>query len=111
MLVRSVVGASSDSNATAITLSSFLKDDRWPDFHRVAQCAAVTSLTAIQPQGAQQPDPFIDQNPPELDDVIAAAPAPVVLAQNSPDGDAPTLTPPPGLSDLAANGFTQLSGD
>jgi hypothetical protein len=45
VLVRSVVGASSDSNATAITLSSFFKDDRWPDFHRVAQCAGATSLT------------------------------------------------------------------
>ena len=43
--VRSVVGVSSDPNATAITLSSFLKDDRWPDFHRVAQCAGATSLT------------------------------------------------------------------
>src|ERR1700719_4513863 len=43
--VRSVVGASSDSNATGITLSSFLKDDRWPDFYRVAQCAAATPLT------------------------------------------------------------------
>src|SRR5271169_1723331 len=46
LLVRSVVGASSDPNATAITLSSFMKDDRWPDFHHVAQCAAATSLTA-----------------------------------------------------------------
>jgi uncharacterized membrane protein (DUF4010 family) len=39
---------SSDSNATAITLSSFLKDDRWPVFPRAAQCAAATSLTIIQ---------------------------------------------------------------
>src|SRR6202035_5269417 len=46
--VRSVVGASSDSNAIGITLSSFLKDDRWHDFYRVAQCAAVTSLTVEQ---------------------------------------------------------------
>src|ERR1700757_5327513 len=45
LLVRSVVGASSDSNATAITLSSFLKDNRWPDFHRVPQRADATSLT------------------------------------------------------------------
>jgi hypothetical protein len=45
MLVRLVVGAFSDSNATAITLSSFLKDDRWPDFPRAAQCADATSLT------------------------------------------------------------------
>jgi hypothetical protein len=22
-----------------------MKDDRWPDFHHVAQCAAATSLT------------------------------------------------------------------
>src|SRR5271163_1980363 len=43
--VRSVVGASSDSNASAITLSSFLKDDRWHDFNHVAQCAGATSLT------------------------------------------------------------------
>jgi hypothetical protein len=49
MLVRLVVGAFSDSNATAITLSSFLKDDRWPDFPRAAQCADATSLT-IDPQ-------------------------------------------------------------
>jgi hypothetical protein len=27
--------------------SSFLKDARWPDFYRVAQCAAVTSLTLM----------------------------------------------------------------
>jgi hypothetical protein len=47
MLVRLVVGAFSDSNATAITLSSFLKDDRWPDFPRAAQCADATSLTLI----------------------------------------------------------------
>src|SRR5271166_4758391 len=45
MLVRLVVGASSESNATAITLSSFLKDDRWPNFPRAAQCAAAISLT------------------------------------------------------------------
>src|SRR5208283_3886659 len=45
MLVRLVVGVSSESNATAITLSSFLKDDRWPNFPRVAQCAAAISLT------------------------------------------------------------------
>ena len=45
MLVRLVVGASSDSNATAVILSSFLKDDRWPDFPRAAQCADATSLT------------------------------------------------------------------
>jgi hypothetical protein len=32
-------------HSTAIILSSFLKDDRWPDFPRAAQCAAVTSLT------------------------------------------------------------------
>src|SRR5271169_5002673 len=51
--VRSVVGVSSDPNATAITLSSFLKDDRWPDFHRVAQCAAATSLTK-ELQGRRQ---------------------------------------------------------
>ena len=31
----------------AITLSSFLKEeDRWLDFHRIAQCAAVASLTS-----------------------------------------------------------------
>jgi hypothetical protein len=48
MLVRLVVGAFSDSNATAITLSSFLKDDRWPDFPRAAQCADATSLTEIK---------------------------------------------------------------
>src|SRR5580693_5621217 len=47
LLVRSVVGASSDSNATAITLSSFLKDNRWPDFHRILQRADATSLTLI----------------------------------------------------------------
>src|ERR1700759_1372345 len=47
VLVRSVVGASSDSNATAITLSSFLKDDRWPDFSHAAQRAAATSLTHL----------------------------------------------------------------
>src|SRR5208282_5449029 len=45
MLVRLVVGVSSESNATAITLSSFLKDDRWPNFPRAAQCAAAISLT------------------------------------------------------------------
>ena len=48
VLVRSVVGASSDSNATAITLSSFLKDDRWPYFARAAQRAAETTLTLIE---------------------------------------------------------------
>src|SRR5271166_5705280 len=48
MLVRLVVGVSSESNATAITLSSFLKDDRWPNFPRVAQCAAAISLTFRQ---------------------------------------------------------------
>jgi hypothetical protein len=26
-----------------------MKDDRWPDFHHVAQCAAATSLTLKQP--------------------------------------------------------------
>src|SRR3954471_9874916 len=46
LLVRSVVGASSAANATAITPSSSLKDDRWRDSHRVAQCAAATPLTA-----------------------------------------------------------------
>src|SRR5208283_1001433 len=45
MLVRLVVGVSSESNTTAITLSSFLKDDRWPNFPRAAQCAAAISLT------------------------------------------------------------------
>src|SRR5436190_18799998 len=45
LLVRSVVGASSAANATAITPSSSLKDDRWRDSHRVAQCAAATPLT------------------------------------------------------------------
>src|SRR3954451_2260916 len=45
VLVRSVVGASSAANATAITPSSSLKDDRWRDSHRVAQCAAATPLT------------------------------------------------------------------
>src|SRR6476660_8613298 len=52
MLVRLVVGAFSDSNATAITLSSFLKDDRWPDFPRATQCADATSFTF-----ARDPDP------------------------------------------------------
>jgi hypothetical protein len=80
------------------------------DTPKVTDVQAVQA-PANQPQASQQPDPVIDQNPPELDDVIAAAPAPVVLPQNSPDGDAPTLTPPPGVSELAANGFTQLSGD
>src|SRR3954471_6618660 len=47
LLVRSVVGASSAANATAITPSSSLKDDRWRDSHRVAQCAAATPLTNI----------------------------------------------------------------
>src|ERR1700755_1187146 len=44
LLVRSVVGASPDSNATAITLSSFLKDNRWPALHRVPHRADATSL-------------------------------------------------------------------
>jgi len=48
VLVRSVVGVSSDPNVTAITLSSFFKDDRWHDFHPVAQCAGATSLTSRQ---------------------------------------------------------------
>src|SRR5271163_3061595 len=47
VLVRSVVRVSSHSSATAITLSAFLKDDRWPDFHHVAQCAGATSLTLL----------------------------------------------------------------
>jgi len=42
----SLRGVVSDANASAITLSSFFKDDRWHDFHRIAQRAGATSLTA-----------------------------------------------------------------
>src|SRR5208337_1398691 len=55
MLVRLVVGVSSESNATAITLSSFLKDDRWPNFPRAAQCAAAISLTLLCHPDADRP--------------------------------------------------------
>jgi hypothetical protein len=33
-------------------MSSFMKDDRWPDFHRVAQCDGATSLT-VRPSSAR----------------------------------------------------------
>ena len=56
------------------------------------------------------PDPVIDQTPPDPLDVPNST-SPVVLAQNSPGGQAPSLTPPPGISSLDAAGFTELSGD
>ena len=54
VLVRSVVGASTDSNAIAISLSSFLKDDRWPYFDRAAQRDVGTPLTFRQDPGTLQ---------------------------------------------------------
>src|SRR3954452_17859361 len=61
LLVRSVVGASSAANATAITPSSSLKDDRWRDSHRVAQCAAATPLTLQQELVSLADCPFGDE--------------------------------------------------
>src|SRR5271165_7099903 len=77
MLVRLVVGVSSESNATAITLSSFLKDDRWPNFPRAAQCAAAISLT-FSYEREVQPRPKLGRWKAELDQLLtknaAAAP-------------------------------------
>jgi IS66 C-terminal element/Transposase IS66 family len=47
-LVRSLVGASSDSSATSSILSSSLKDNSWPDILPAAQRGAEAPLTRWQ---------------------------------------------------------------
>jgi hypothetical protein len=120
---------SSDPNVTAITLSSFFKDDRWHDFHPVAQCAGATSLTTIHcaatqiSSGANPADNYwrtgnmlgaIELTSGIIQRVVRGAGADLAVNEPHPDTGRPLIGTPipdwPRLVELVMSAATVFAG-